>query len=88
MQRVDMRASIQFFWGFSKNACVSAWVMAIYAWRDNLWYPADGFTHQELEVDDLLWHAADAASAGGHAADGGTVSGVEPSGAGGPYAVT
>ncbi len=58
--------------------------MAIYAWRDNLGYPADGFTHQALEVDDLLWHAADAASAGVHSADGGTVAGVEPSGAGGP----
>ena len=80
MQRVDMQASIQFFWGFSKKTL---------AFRHGLWQSTlgeiifgiqlMGSRIKNLKSTDLLWHAADAASAGGHSEDGGTVFGVEPS---------
>ncbi len=67
-----------FFGILQKNTCVSAWVMAIYAWLDYLWCKRDGFPNREPEVDHLLWHAADPPSDCGHSEDGGAVSGTEP----------
>ena len=61
-----------------KNTCVSAWVMAIYAWLDYLWCKRDGFPNREPEVDHLLWHAADPPSDYGPPEDGENVSGTEP----------
>ena len=75
---VDIREHIRFLGGSSKNTCVFAWVMAIYAELDGLRCQRDGFSNRELEVDHLWWHAADPPLDCGPSEDGGVVSGTEP----------